>query len=267
MAHVAHRGGPGDEGVENTLATFQETCKLKNVDAIELDVRLTRDRVIVISHDDRLSRMGDERKVSELNYDELPLLHGREKICRLVDLLDDPGCNLPIELDFKVSNDDMIAEVYNLFRNRNRLDKLIWGSFSDATRTRLQLLYPEVPCFCALMETVKMYVGFMLGLLPFMELRSNLLCTVLIREEWLSEFVRMRHSFPLSVVVKLLPLLGPGFFTHIIENSFFVSHVLQRGMSVVFWTCNTHEDMQRVRRSGASGIITDFPKRNLLHAK
>ncbi len=268
VAHVAHRGGPGDEHVENTLSAFRAASQIANVDVLELDVRLTRDRVIVISHDERLSRLapGDSRTVSELAYDELPLLHGREKVCRLVDLLDDPACTRPISLDFKVASDDMIAEVYNLFRNRNRLDKLVWGSFSDETRRRLQLLYPEVPCFCSLLETIRMYVGFLLGLLPFMRLQSSLLCTVLIREEWLAEFVRLPHPFPLSVLVRLLAVLGTGFFMRVIESSFFVSHLLQRGMHVVFWTCNTPEDMRRVRRSGASGIITDFPKRNLFHS-
>ena len=264
VRHMAHRGGPGDEHVENTLAAFRAAAKLKTVDVLELDVRLTKDRVVVVSHDDRLTRMGDERRVSELNYDELPLLHGRERMCRLEELLDDPECTLPLSIDFKVATDEMIAEVYNMCRNRNRLkDKLVWGSFSDETRRRLQLLYPEVPCFCSLLETIKLYVWFMLGMLPFAQLQSSLLCTVLIREEWLAEFVRLNHPFPLSLLVRLLALLGPGFFMHVIESSFFVSHLLQRGMHVVFWTCNTREDMQRVRRSGASGIITDFPKLNL----
>ncbi len=262
VAHVAHRGGPGDEHVENTLAAFRAACGLKHVDVLELDVRLTKDRVIVICHDERLSRLvpGDDRKVADLKYEELPLLRGRERMCRLLELINDDVCRLPISLDFKVSTDEMIAEVYNLFRDKQRLDKLVWGSFSDATRRRLQFLYPEVPTFCSLLETIRLYVAFLFGMLPFVKLESSLLCTVLIREEWLDEFVKLHHPFPLSVIVRLLALLGSDVFARIIESSFFVSHLLQRGMHVVYWTCNTEEDLRRVTRSGASGIITDFPK-------
>lgn len=51
MAHleiVAHRGVP-DEAPENTLLSFQRAIEL-GADAIELDVRLTSDRVPVVYH-------------------------------------------------------------------------------------------------------------------------------------------------------------------------------------------------------------------------
>ena len=66
----AHRGLHGDGIAENSLSAFKAA-----VDAgfgIELDVRLSRDGVLVVFHDDDLKRIcGDERRVDEVDLAEL----------------------------------------------------------------------------------------------------------------------------------------------------------------------------------------------------
>jgi len=49
----AHRGGPGLGAPENTAALFR-LAVAAGVDRIELDVQLTSDDVVVVSHDDTL---------------------------------------------------------------------------------------------------------------------------------------------------------------------------------------------------------------------
>jgi glycerophosphoryl diester phosphodiesterase len=54
---TAHRGASGDHP-ENTRAAFQAAIDL-SVHTIEFDVRLTRDRQLVVIHDDRVDRISN----------------------------------------------------------------------------------------------------------------------------------------------------------------------------------------------------------------
>ena len=54
MYTIAHRGASG-YAPENTFAAFDLAAEM-NADMIELDVQLTKDRQIVVIHDDRVDR-------------------------------------------------------------------------------------------------------------------------------------------------------------------------------------------------------------------
>ena len=70
MRKYAHRGLHGEGIPENTLAAFSSA--IDEGYGIELDVRLTSDKVPVIFHDPTLSRMlGVDKKVCELTFEEL----------------------------------------------------------------------------------------------------------------------------------------------------------------------------------------------------
>jgi hypothetical protein len=74
VSHVAHRGGI-DVHLENSLSAFRWAARLEHVNVLELDVRLTKDRKVIISHDDGLHRLLNRSDVyiSETNYDDLPV--------------------------------------------------------------------------------------------------------------------------------------------------------------------------------------------------
>jgi glycerophosphoryl diester phosphodiesterase len=68
---VAYRGG-ANERPENTLAAFEHAASLSKSIVIELDVRRTRDGVLVAMHDDDVSRTTNGTgRVSELDYGRL----------------------------------------------------------------------------------------------------------------------------------------------------------------------------------------------------
>lgn len=72
---VGHRGAPYRER-ENTLASFRAAIA-DGVDAVELDVRLTRDGVPVVLHDPTLRRLwGHDRPVAELTARQVDELTG-----------------------------------------------------------------------------------------------------------------------------------------------------------------------------------------------
>jgi glycerophosphoryl diester phosphodiesterase len=65
-AIVAHRGA-STEAPENTLAAFNRACEL-GVNAIESDVRATRDGELVLCHDESLLRLtGQAEKIADLD--------------------------------------------------------------------------------------------------------------------------------------------------------------------------------------------------------
>lgn len=70
VSAVAHRGAP-HTARENTLASFRAAVRA-GADAVELDVRLTRDRIPVVLHDRTLERLwGHEAPLSSLTADRL----------------------------------------------------------------------------------------------------------------------------------------------------------------------------------------------------
>ena len=71
MEIIAHRGA-SDEAPENTMAAFQLAWE-QGADALEIDIRLTKDRKIVVFHDDSLWRTGSGRewKIAKKTLEQL----------------------------------------------------------------------------------------------------------------------------------------------------------------------------------------------------
>ena len=66
----AHRGLHGGNIVENTLPAFRAACE--NGYGMELDIQFSRDRAVVVFHDDDLRRLtGDGRRVDACTLSEL----------------------------------------------------------------------------------------------------------------------------------------------------------------------------------------------------
>lgn len=84
----AHRGASRAQA-ENTMAAFTE-ARNQGADGLEIDVQRTADGVLVVFHDEDLSRMtGDNRQLKELRWEELQTLsvQGQHSIPPLSEVL------------------------------------------------------------------------------------------------------------------------------------------------------------------------------------
>lgn len=88
---IGHRGFKA-AAPENTMAAFKAATET-GVDAVETDLHLTRDGVIVLCHDETLQRCyGNKAKVRDLDWSEISQLRTlrepHEPMPRLIDLLE-----------------------------------------------------------------------------------------------------------------------------------------------------------------------------------
>lgn len=101
--HYAHRGLHDDDVPENTLTAFKQA--MEHGYGIELDVRMTQDKQLVVFHDATLTRMcGTDEHVEDMTLaqiKELPLLETSESIPTLSEVLAlIDGC-VPLMIEMK----------------------------------------------------------------------------------------------------------------------------------------------------------------------
>lgn len=99
---IAHRGLHDDVIPENSLPAFEEA--IKRGFPIEMDVRFTKDKKLVVFHDDTLARMtGDGRAVSDCTLEEIQalLLDGKEHIPTFEEFLGCVAGRTPLLIEIK----------------------------------------------------------------------------------------------------------------------------------------------------------------------
>ena len=135
---IAHRGG-SKESTENTIEAFQRAIRI-GADGIETDIRLTRDGVVVIYHDERIGRVegikstGPGQLVSEVTYGELsshPLLpvggeRGGRRVPTLKDLLSEVKSGL-LNIEIKRGDrfDELVDKSIAILKDSTALDRVV----------------------------------------------------------------------------------------------------------------------------------------------
>lgn len=110
---VAHRGLWDENAPENTKTAFQQA--IDNGYAIEIDVQMTLDRVLVVVHDDNMQRIfGIDKDIRDLNYSDIKDLtpFGKnDKIMTLKEFLAFVDGKTPILLEVKPAKQKGIEEL------------------------------------------------------------------------------------------------------------------------------------------------------------
>jgi len=167
MLRVGHRGARAYEP-ENTLRSFKKAIEL-GVDAVELDVRRTRDGEIVVIHDAEVDRTTNGKGlVRELTLKEIKQLvtEKGEKIPTLEEALDFLDKKVKILIELKET--DFEDTVMNLIREKGLENNVIIVSFLEEALRRVRELDDEV-------ETGLIYARHKNPIRAALELRANYL--------------------------------------------------------------------------------------------
>ena len=149
---IAHRGA-NSFAPENSLAAFQKAIEL-GCEGIELDLRYTGDRQVVVFHDRNTFRMtGEHGSVRRLSLDQLRrrrLFHPDfpfEKIPTLPEVLEIAGKNTLINLDIKkesVSHNGFEENILRILLDMGFIENVVISSFNPFILKKIKALHPGV---------------------------------------------------------------------------------------------------------------------------
>lgn len=145
---IAHRGASA-QAPENTLAAFDLAIALGS-DAIETDVRCTRDGVLVLCHDATVDRVSNgSGAVAELTLAELQALdfgsrgaphYAGQRIVQTEDFLARYGSRLPLVLEIKAAA--AVLPLVQAVHSASLLEQVVFTSFDYAWLEQVHALSP-----------------------------------------------------------------------------------------------------------------------------
>lgn len=143
---IAHRGASGYEP-ENTPSAYALAIR-QRADMIEIDLHLTRDGAIPITHDEQLGGLGGRGEIADASLDEIRRLDagGGQRVPLLDEVLDQFGSAIPFNLELKMGTrgeyPGLEERVLGAVRARGLLAATLFSSFSDRVLQRLRELEP-----------------------------------------------------------------------------------------------------------------------------
>ncbi|WPG99088.1 Hypothetical protein R9X50_00189700 [Acrodontium crateriforme] len=234
---IAHRGY-NTKFPENSMAAFRGAIEA-GAHALETDVRLTRDGVVVLSHDPTLMRcFGVEKKISDCDWEYISglqtLKEPHESMPRLLDLIEflaqPDAASIWLQLDIKpdINADEMMSRIAAVFKQVPESPGSPWKE-----RVVLGFWAAKYVPLCQ-----KHLPGFPL---------VNITFSVAYAEQ----FLAMDN---ISFVMMQATLLSP-------RGRNFIKRAKVAGRQVISWTVNDEYDLDWVVKRKLDGVITDDPKR------
>ncbi|MCQ8064035.1 hypothetical protein NP303_25065 [Salmonella enterica] len=259
----AHRSGSG-ERLEHTMEALNNSMAQK-ADLLELDCQLTRDGVVVVSHDKNLSRQsGLDKDVNSLNFEELPLYkeeleiyfspghyaHGSDRHMVSLEDVFQRFPKTPMTVEIKEKDEELIHKVANLVRRFDRNEITIWSSEKSSIMKKCRAANPEMPTSFTITRAVWLVLLYYVGLLPFISIPERFFFCPL-------PTIINRTYFPFSCAC--LNRLTATFLKWILMRKSLIQHLEDRGVQVVFWCLNEESDFEVAFNLGATGVLSDFP--------
>lgn len=212
---VAHRGA-NKIAPENTLKSFKKAIEL-GADMIELDVRATKDREIVVIHDADISRTSNGRglvRMYTLNELRKYDFGEGEVIPTLTEVLELARDKILVNIELK--EPDIVKEVVEIIKKAEMIDQVIVSSFIHPALLVIKKLDPRIR------------TAILFGCYPV-----NL---VGLASDALANFIN-------------------PYFEAVDENMVKVAHEAKLG--VMPWTVDDENHMKRLIKLGVDAIITN----------
>jgi glycerophosphoryl diester phosphodiesterase len=242
---IAHRGASG-EYPENTMAAFRAAAEA-GAPYFELDVRMTRDGVVVLSHDPELKRIcGIDSLISELAFTELrradagwgfdPDHDGRFPFRGqglTVPSLEEVFAGFPDRryiVEIKQTDPSVVAPMLEVIERAGMRRRVLIASEHQAPIDEVRALAPNLPTGFPYPEIA----GFMMSLPPGAE-----------------RFVPRGEALQVP----------PEYESWQIVTAASVAAAHRIGVEVHVWTVNEVGEMRALIELGVDGILTDYPSR------
>ncbi len=220
---IGHRGA-GKEAPENTLRSFEEAIKA-GVNAIELDIRQTKDKKLVVFHDEKLERLtGQPGTVGDYTLKQLlgfGILGSNEHVPTLeeaLDFIDAKVDRILLEIKEPGSEEAVLKEV----KKRKLEERAIIISFHEDALENIRKLDSKI-------QTGLIYATYK---------------------------GKYRNPIEAALALKASYVLPLYRFTHT-KN---VEEAHRNGLKVIVWTINTREEAEEYARKGVDGIASDYPE-------
>ncbi len=222
----AHRGG-ALEKTENTHAAFDHAAAL-GYRYIETDVRLSRDGVVIVFHDDDLSRlMGRPERIDALDWSDLAQLRFPcgARIPRLDETLE---AYPDIRFNLEPKSEAVVEPLAQVIRTCNALSRVCVGCFDPKRTKRLRELLGDDLCWSP------SHAG--------------------VAAIWLT-------GFGVPVPVEPCPALQipPAFHGIPVATPRLVRAAHARDIQVHVWTVDEADQMRALIDAGVDGLMTDRP--------
>lgn len=252
LRNYAHRGG-GAHAPESTLAAFAAAVDA-GADALEMDVRLTADRALVVLHDPEVDRTTDgSGPVSEMTLPEVrrlnagyrfrgpeggfPFREAPERVPTFAEVL---AAHPEIPFVVEMKTPDTADPLCEALRAAGRETRTLVGAFEQAGLDRFRRICPTTPTSAGFREAAAFLLLARLGLAGLYRTGGG----------GAADSPSGPDALLVSETTGPLTVVTPGF----------LRAARRRNLSVVVWTVNDPDDMRRLLDLGVDGILTDAPR-------
>ena len=236
--YYGHRGAP-TLAPENTLLSFQEAIN-NNMDGIELDVQLSKDKKLIIYHDEYIDYNGSKIKISNLLLEQIQEIDVKnnfsnlafQKIPELSEVLEILPSNMILNIEIKSYHSNLFSngiedELIKAAKGKINMQQLVISSFNPFIVKRVKKI-------------------------------DKSLSTALIwsnRSYWWLSVATIRKYKVLSEYCK------PDIFHVNINdvNKKMVNWFQKRNIPLYAYTVNTKSDLDKAKNYSLNGIFTDDP--------
>ena len=231
LPHIwAHRGASAYEP-ENTLEAFVLAIEMK-ADGIELDVQMTKDGVLVVTHDETIQRVSDGKGyIKDLTYEQLRSYNFGKKfpkyetvriptLAQVYELVKPTPLMINVELkNSKILYEGMEEKVVALTKEYDLEDRVIYSSFNHYSVLKLKGL------------TQKSKLAFLF-------------------EDGTMDLAKYCEFHKIDA-------LHPALYH--LQYKEFMKEIKESNIPIRVWTVNKEKDIKRLCELEVDGIITNYP--------
>lgn len=227
---LAHRGLVSEFVPENTIKAFADALHA-GADVIETDIQCTADGVAIVFHDADLKRLaGIPKKVSETSWKEISVIdigYGK-RIPTLKQALEEfPKSRF--NLDIKSTS--AIKATANTINELEANDRVLISSFSESRRKlTISKIAGPIRTSAGSSRVFWLWLASAMGATPLFRILA-------------------KGISALQLPVKRFGLRFDG--------KKFIRMALKAGLEIHYWTINDLNEVSRLRKLGATGIVSD----------